>query len=140
MLHTPRPIARRLRPGFTLLEMMLVVVIMGILMTVAIVSFRGRVESAKVSTTAARLMQIKTALDEYYGFHSTYPPMLNILTVGATAPLQPNALNDAWNRPFQYFFPGTSGDPAKPFDLYSFGPDGLPTPADNVDVWNLQQR
>jgi general secretion pathway protein G len=128
---------RRRRPGFTLLEMMLVVVIMGLLMTVAVVAFRGRTETVRIQTTTAKLRQIKDALETYNGQFATYPPALVVLTQGPTASIEPRALKDAWERDIQYYFPSSSGDPARPYDLFSAGIN-KDSPSDDLDAWTLK--
>jgi general secretion pathway protein G len=125
--------------GFTLLEMMLVVVIMGILMTVAVVAFRGRTETVRVQTTKAKLDQIKSALEVYYGQYATYPASLVVLTQGATKALETRALKDGWEMDIQYYFPGTSGDPARPYDLFSLGINKQPG-GDDIDAWAEEKR
>lgn len=130
----------RVARGFTLLEMMLVVVIMGILATVAVVSFGGATNKAKRGTTIARMQQIKTALEQYNGENSTYPPDLRILTTGASKLLEQKALNDAWDRPLVYQFPGSSGDPERPYDLYSLGGKPVMDPQLIIDVWTMENK
>ena len=132
------PARQRPARGFTLLEMMLVVVIMGLLMTVAVVAFRGRTEAVRIQTTQAKLRQIKDALEQYSGQFATYPPTLLTLTQGTTAFLEPRALKDAWETEFAYYYPGASGDPTKPYDLYSCGPNKAPLGGDDLDVWALK--
>ncbi|MFN0012058.1 MAG: prepilin-type N-terminal cleavage/methylation domain-containing protein [Phycisphaerales bacterium] len=130
-----------LRPGFTLLEMMLVVVIMGILATVAVVSMSGQTNKARRDATIARMRQVKVALEEYNGRYAVYPPSLTVLTVGSGKALETAALNDSWNRPFNYAFPGSSGDPEQPYDLYSAGgAAGAARPEDLINVWTIDKK
>lgn len=140
-LPTRRPLQSSIpRPragGFTLLEMMLVVVIMGLLMTVAVVAFRGRTEAVKIQTTQAKLRQIKDALEQYNGQFSTYPPALSVLTQGTAAYVEPRALKDAWEMDIAYYYPGTSGDTTRPYDLFSLGANKVPG-GDDLDVWALK--
>lgn len=132
---------RSKRAGFTLLEMMLVVVIMGILATVAVVSMSGTINKTKHDKSVLRLRSIKNALEEYNGRYAVYPPTLTVLTVGPGKSLESTALYDGWERPFNYAFPGSSGNPEQPYDLYSMG--GSPAggnAADVINVWLLDKR
>ncbi len=128
------------RRGFSLLEMMLVVLIMGILMGVVVISFGGSTEKAKAQATKAKMMQIKTALQGYSGSNGTFPPTemgLAPLAVGITKELE-KVPPDDWGTPFVYLYPSTSGNPERPFDLKSNGPDKLPNTQDDIDVWTLK--
>lgn len=135
-------IDRRVRAGFTLLEMMLVVVIMGILATVAVVSMSGNLNKAKRDKTVIRMRQIKVALDEYNGRYSVYPPSLAVLTAGSSKTLESSGLYDGWEKPFSYSFPGSSSDPNQPYDLYSAGgvAGGATNSAEVINVWTLDKR
>ncbi|MBL8991640.1 MAG: type II secretion system protein GspG [Phycisphaerae bacterium] len=125
--------------GFTLLEMMLVVVIMGILATVVVVSFGGRTEAAKIGATKSKMTQIKAALSQYEAQYSTLPATLDALTVGAAKFLD-KIPKDGWNKDFVYVFPSANQDPEKPYDLRSNGKDGLPNTADDLDIWTIDRQ
>ncbi len=62
----------RNQKGFTLVELMIVVVIVGILAAVAIPMYRGSVDRAKASEAVAALGSIRSAMRVYYGEHATY--------------------------------------------------------------------
>lgn len=124
------------RRGFTLLEMMLVVLIMGLLVTVSIVAIGGNLKSARIGTTIASLGQIKSALQQYQMQNATYPETLEALVPKyiERVPL------DAWKKPIVYRFPGSNSDATKPFDLFSTGgaADGVLT--DTIDVWTMETK
>src|SRR5260370_39668252 len=68
--------------GFTLIEIMVVILILGLLATIVVQSLRGAADKAKKVKTQADLAEIKTALDRYYldnGYYPTTPQGLNAL-------------------------------------------------------------
>lgn len=71
--------ARGSRSGFTLIEVMLVVVILGILATIAVVATRGRTTEASIAATRATIGGVATALDAFEVDNGTYPNSLNEL-------------------------------------------------------------
>lgn len=131
--------ACRGRRGFSLLEMMMVVVIIGILATVLIVNLGGATQKTQVKATMVKMQQIKGALAEYLGSQGGYPPadigLMALVTIKSIE--RPQDLKDAWKRDYLYRFPGTSGIPDRPYDLISYGPDGQPNTTDDIDVWTM---
>jgi len=93
------------RAGFTLVELLLVVAIIGILAGVGIVGLAGQGDKARITATRQSIANIVTAISMYEVANSTLPETLDQLTVSdsvTAAPLKPNQLNDAWGNPFQY--------------------------------------
>ncbi len=93
--------------GFTLIEILLVVVIIGILAAVAVPKFSGRIGQSKVSACRASLTSISLALDMYEIDHGNYPPSLNDLVTGSGAEwhgpyLKQGLPKDPWGNPFIY--------------------------------------
>jgi len=129
--------------GFTLVELMVVVVIIGIMATVVTISVTDYLISAKQNTARAEISTIKAALDLFFTESDRYPNNdegLNILK--QKTPSRPNGilqndLNDPWGHPYIYVYPGMHGT----YDLLSFGADGQEggTVA-NMDItsWNLE--
>ncbi|MBL8757007.1 MAG: type II secretion system protein GspG [Phycisphaerae bacterium] len=130
----PRRFAR-VRRGFTMLEMMLVLVVIGIIAGVAIYNLAGATTNARIQSTKLRLRQLMTAIQAYNGMHAVNPQTLTVLATPPTGTLTMSGLKDGWKEDFIYSPVGTSGDPQKPFDLYSKGPDKLPSTADDIDGW-----
>ncbi len=128
-MNTQIQLRRTLGKGFTLLEMMLVVVIMGVLIGVTAVSILGRGTAAKIGATRASMSTVANAVKQYNLEKSVYPATLNDLVDKfiEKAPL------DAWKRPLVYSV-SAPGSP-HPFMLYSTGPSGDPGNADNIDYW-----
>jgi len=99
----------RLNPasGFTLIEVMVVIVILGVLAALIVPNVMGRGEKAKVDTTSITLKGVAGALDQYKLDNGRYPSMQDP--------------KDSWENDLQYVIPGRDG---RSFDLYSFGADG----------------
>ena len=124
----------RLNPasGFTLIEVMVVIVILGVLAALIVPNVMGRGEKAKVDTTKIALKSVAGALDQYKLDNSRYPSMqdggLDALVhkpASAKNWLPDGYLKaypkDSWENDLQYVIPGAEG---RKFDLYSFGADG----------------
>lgn len=125
-------IRRRLARGFTLLEMMLVLLIIGLLMTVAVLNMTGTSTKARIDTTKAKMSQYKTAINSYFVSNGSYPVSLQAMVPGMLEKVS----KDAWKRDFIYS--PTSNDPTKPYQLYSQGekPDD---PSDDISIWAIEE-
>jgi general secretion pathway protein G len=120
----------RLEAGFTLLELLVVMVIIGLLAAYVGPKYFSQVGKSEVKTTRAQLVGLEKALDHFRldtGHFPTTQQGLNALMVrpqnepkwdgpymSKTIPL------DAWGNAYQYKKPGDHGE----YDLYSFGRDG----------------
>ena len=134
-MHRTRPITAAAR-GFSLLELTLVLVIIGLLMGVATISLVGGAERAKVTTTKASMRTIASQLDSYYAAKSRLPESLDVLVVEQY--LKDSDLTDGWDRPF-YYVPIPDGSGA--YDLISAGKDGVfENVEDNIDATMLDQE
>ncbi|GAW94131.1 type II secretion system protein [Calderihabitans maritimus] len=96
-----RHIAKKLREdrGFTLIELMVVVVILGILAAVAIPSFTGKADTAKIKAAKADLKTIGTAIELYYVENDDYPNDWNALTEGGYLTKTPYS---PWNTDYHF--------------------------------------
>lgn len=130
------PTSRRAlrRAGFTLIEMLLVVVIIGMLATIVSVSIPRHLKSARQSKAAADIQAIGIAIQSYYMEEGKYPSSLDALTSGDEPYLEKGIPKDPWGNPYSYAYPG-SHKPFK-FDLSSAGEDGV---ASDDDVANWKQ-
>ncbi len=86
--------------GFTLLELMTIIVIIGILVTLAIPSYRGAVIKAREAVLRHDLFTIRDVLDQYRGDQGKYPPSLNDLVKSGylrAVPVDPiTSSNSTW--------------------------------------------
>jgi len=121
------------RSGFSLLELTLVLVIIGLLMGVAAVNLVGGAERAKEKVTKASMKTIQSQLKSFYAEKSKLPVTLDVLVTEQY--LDDGTLTDGWDRPF-YYLPYTDG--SGNFDLVSGGKDGdYATVEDNIDAATL---
>lgn len=137
--------------GFTLIEIMVVVIIIGLLAAVIVPSVMKRVDDAKVAKAKEDIQSLETALTMYYMDNSKYPTNEQGLVALSTQPTDPTIKNwkaggyieriskDPWGNDYVFTFPGTHG---KAYDLCSLGADGQPGgDGINADIcnWNLNQ-
>lgn len=119
--------------GFTLIEVMVVVVILGILAAIVMTNVVGKDDQARVTTTKASLASVANALESYKLDNHKYPTMDEgleaLVTKPASAKNYPNGgylrgdlPKDSWGNPFQYVIPGDNG---RPYEVYSLGADGV---------------
>jgi general secretion pathway protein G len=128
--------------GFTLLEIMLVVTIIGLLLTAAIFGFRGNVEYSRRVRVQGDIQGITTQLKLYESMNGFYPTTdqgLRALAVQPDTDPKPSRWlqlldkipKDPWQSDYIYRCPGLKNPNG--FDLYSAGPDRIPDTAD--DDW-----
>lgn len=122
---------RRLVPAFTLLEMMLVVVIIGLLVGVAVINLAGQSKIAREGTTRDTLKTVQGAVDHYYSTNGQYPASIAVL-VPSILQKEPK---DAWKHPLVYY--PTPSDTTHPYVLFSSGEDGQPTTQDDINAWTI---
>jgi len=116
--------------GFTLLEIMVVVVIIGLLAAIVAPQFIGNIDKAQITRAKSDIRGIETALNLYRLDNFRYPTTSDGLQALVTNPGETVAPNwkqqlkripmDPWNRPYQYAYPGMHGE----FDIFSYGADG----------------
>ena len=110
--------------GFTLIEVLLVVAILGILAAVVVANFSGHGEKARIRATRASIKNISTAIEVYDVDTGRYPAGLDNLLKSSGEPawsgpyLRGGVPQDAWGTPFQY---ARKGD--RDFEVRSAGPD-----------------
>lgn len=132
--------------GFTLVELMVVIVIIGLLATVVMINVLPSQDRAMVEKARADISTLGQALEMYRLDNLAYPGASEGLQALVTPPptlAQPARYrsggyikklpNDPWGRPYQYVVPGRKG----PFDIYSLGADGAPGGEnENADIYS----
>jgi len=118
--------------GFTLLELLVVLVILGLLVGYVAPRFFGQVGKSEVKVAKAQIRALEDALDQYRLDIGHYPTTEQGLTALNTQPagearwqgpyLKKAVPNDPWGSPYQYRSPGEHGE----LDLSSLGKDGQP--------------
>lgn len=137
--------------GFTLIEIMVVMVILGLLVAIVAPNIMGRGDQAKITIAETQMNNISNALDLYRLDNSHYPSTQQGLEALVTEPAgspEPKNWNpdgymksvpeDPWGNPFEYISPGVDGD----YDLISLGADGQQGgDGDNADIsfWNIKK-
>jgi general secretion pathway protein G len=124
-----RPPLRVAEQGFTLLEIMVVVVIIGLLVAAVAPNFMGQIDRAAVNRARTDLRSIETALNLYRLDNFRYPSTAEGLEALVRNPGEAAAPNwkqqlpripvDPWDQPYQYVSPGQRGD----FDVFTYGAD-----------------
>ena len=130
--------------GFTLIEIMVVVVILGILAAVVVPRVMDRPEQARITATRNNIRAIQSALDMYKLDNHQYPTTdqgLEALVQEPDSEPKPASWNrymdklplDPWGNRYFYLEPGKHGD----VDLFSPGPNGRAGDDDDIGSWNL---
>lgn len=141
-----RPPIRVSEQGFTLLEIMVVVVIIGLLVAAVAPNFIGQIGTAEINRAKTDIRSIETALNLYRLDNFRFPSTAEGLEALVTNPGETSAPNwkqqlpkipvDPWKQPYMYASPGQRGD----FDVFTYGADrqegGEGTNAD-IGNWDL---
>lgn len=136
--------------GFTLIEIMVVIIILGLLVAIVAPKILGRTDDARITATKLQIRQLEEALHLYKLDNGVYPSteqgldaLINKPTIGEIPSrwreggYVPKIPNDPWTHPYVYISPGAHGD----YDLSSYGADGEPGgEGKNADIesWNIE--
>jgi general secretion pathway protein G len=135
--------------GFTLIEIMVVVIILGILAAIVAPNVIGRIDDAQIARAQQDLRNIESAMKFYRLDNFSYPTSEQGIDALVTRPSDPNIRNwkaggylpripkDPWGNPYLYLSPGNNGE----IDIYTLGRDGNPG-GEGIDAdignWNLE--
>ena len=109
----------------TLVEVMIVVVIIGILSSIAIPTYISSREKAKIAATVAEIKILEKMIQAYNIDNDSYPETIEDIGM--------QRLKDPWGNPYLYLSPGLHGE----MDVYTLGADGLQGGTDkNADIGN----
>ncbi|MBI3333323.1 MAG: type II secretion system major pseudopilin GspG [Candidatus Omnitrophica bacterium] len=137
---------RRWRSGFTLVELLIVVTILGILVAMVVPRLAGRTEQARRARAESDVKgSIPLALDLFEVDTGGYPTAEEGLGILRTAPPDASARNwhgpylkqepmDPWGHPYRYLSPGVHNP--QDYDLFSLGPDGTEGTSDDIGNWS----
>ena len=131
--------------GFTLIELMLVIIIIGVLVAMVAPRLAGRSQQAKEAAARADInAHLSAALDLFEMHNGRYPTTSEGLAALRTAPagasdwkgpyLKRSVPLDPWGKPYVYRAPGQHN--RDDYDLFSIGPDGVEGTADDITNWN----
>ena len=128
-MSRPNAAGRRRQGGFTLLEMLAVIVLLGIVATIVVRQVGGNVDKGKYGAGKAQLSSLSMKVESYGLDVGTPPANLQQLlrkpgnAVGWAGPYaKPSDLKDPFGHAFGYRYPGEHGS----FDLIFYGQDGQP--------------
>jgi general secretion pathway protein G len=132
---------RRSEKGFTLIELIVVLVILGLLAAVVAPNIYNKLAKGKDQIARIQIKEIEGALQLFLFDMGRYPTSAEGLDSLVRNPgnmdswkgpyLAKDVPKDPWDRPYAYRCPGTHGD----YDLYSFGADGVEGGDDDICSW-----
>lgn len=105
------------RRGFSLIEVMVVVVIIGLLAGAVALKVGGYLDTAEANRAKSDIVTIMNAIELYRQEHKQYPTQ----QAGLDALDNVTSRTDPWDRPYEYNIPGPNGEP---FEVVSYGADG----------------
>lgn len=134
--------------GFSLIEIMVVLLIIGIMASMVAPTILGNQEEAQIKKAAVDIQQLESALEMYKLKNNNFPTTEQGLDALVTAPtIEPLPRNfpdggfikrlpeDPWGNAYQLLSPGELGA----VDIFSNGPDREPGTDDDIGNWNLNE-
>jgi general secretion pathway protein G len=137
---------KRSHLGFTLVEMLLVLVILATLAAIVIPKFAGRSQQAKITAAKSQISSIEIALDAFEVDNGYYPKsggLDELINQPANAsgwkgPYLKNIPPDPWGSNYTYDYPGKHNPNG--YDLMSPGPDGRANTDDDINNWDTARK
>lgn len=136
--------AGRTKSGFTLIEMLLVLVILGTLAAIVVPKFAGRSEQAKITAAETQISNFETALDAFEVDNGYYPRgsdgLMDLVEQPEDAEdwrgpyLKQGIPDDPWGNAYVYECPGENNETG--YDIYSMGPDEREGGDDDISNWS----
>ncbi len=137
---------RLTRSGFTMVELLLVLVILATLAAIVVPKFTGRSKQARITAAQTEISSVEVALDAFEVDNGYYPQgsdaLLQLVERPADNPnwrgpyLKKAVTNDPWGNPYIFESPGRYN--VDGYDLYSMGPDGKVGGDDDITNWNQE--
>ena len=127
-----------MKSGFSLIEILVVIIIISILASVVTVNIMDKPDEARIAQTKAQVRELQTALQMYKTEQGNYPTQAQGLAALATSPIIPplparypshgylsnrSIPKDGWKNEFVYLIPGRAGER---YEILSYGADGEP--------------
>lgn len=139
--------SRRRRSGFSFLEIMFVVVIIGILLALVGPRLVGRAQSARIETTRAQMTNIETALKTFEMDMGKFPESLEEIAKDPDdvddksyrGPYMETLPQDAWGQEFVYKPGKNARHNKRSYDLSSLGPDKAEGTEDDIVNWKTSK-
>lgn len=145
-MQTNKSIKSFRQKGFTLLEVMVVIVILGLLASVVVPNLMGSQDRAKLQKAVSDITTLEASMDMYRMDNNRYPSTeqgLEALVTETDIDPTPRRFpedgyikrlpNDPWDNEYQLLNPGENGK----VDIFSMGPDGEAGTEDDIGNWNL---
>lgn len=138
---------RQAAAGYTLIELLIVITIIGVLLGIAVVNFAGAPDQARKTSAEQEIRTIETALEMFRMHNAKYPSTEQGLKALVEKPA--DAKNwpengylkdksvpaDPWGNAYKYLNPGTHGS----IDIFSLGADGREGGEDDIGNWKTSQ-
>jgi general secretion pathway protein G len=123
--------------GFTLVELMVVIVIIGLLATIVVINVMPAQDTARVKKAAADIALLEQAAEMYRLGKLDYPTGDQGLQALVSEGYVKRLPDDPWGNPYRYAAPGGEG---RAFDIYSYGADGREGgEGDDADIGNWKR-